>query len=99
MYNVISIFVILTKGGLMDLIGKDCSNETLLHQLFLELRVTWIRRTLMRIQKMVKHHHQMMSVGGTSIGRNMSFSYQRKYDNISKNPDSQNMALHVTLLN
>ena len=71
MYDVISIFTILIKGGLMDLIGKDCSNETLLHQLFLELRVTWIRRTLMRIQKMVKHHHQMMSVGGMNIGRNM----------------------------
>ena len=73
MYQLISIFAILTKGGLMDLIGKDCSNEIFLHQLFLESRVTWIHQTLMRIQKMVKPHRQMMSVGGMSSGRNMYF--------------------------
>ena len=99
MYDVISIFTILIKGGLMDSIGKDCSNETLLHQLFLELRVTWIRRTLMRIQKMVKHHHQTMSVDGMSIGRDMYFSNQRKYDYLSKNRETFNMASNVTLLN
>ena len=73
MYHLISIFAILTKGGLMDLIGKDCSNEIFLHQLFRESRVTWIHQTLMRIQKMVKPHRQMMSVGGMSSGRNMYF--------------------------
>ena len=81
----------------MDSIGRGCSNAIFLHQLFLELRVTWIRRTLMRIQRMVKHLHQMMSVGGTSIGRNIYFSHQRKYDNISKNPDSKHCSSCYTL--
>ena len=83
MYDVISICIILIEGGLMDLIGKGCSNETLLHQLFLELRVTWILQTLTRIQKMVKHHHRMMSVGGMNIGRNIFLGNQKKWQYIT----------------